>query len=468
MSQAVVGSSIEERKSRRRVLISSYIGSVIEWFDFYLYGTAAAIVFNVIFFPQFSALAGLLASFAILGAGFLARPVGGIIWGHYGDRIGRKKMLVLSIMLMGVATVGIGLLPTYAQIGILAPIILVVLRLVQGLAAGGEWGGAALMTLEHAKTNRRGLWSSVAQMGVGSGILLAAFVFSIISRLPEDAFLAWGWRLPFLGAGVLIVVGLWIRLGVEESPVFKEAQEKQAAKAGVREERPPALELLKNQWRTLCLAIMIVIGPFTTSAVFITFGAAYAVQLGFEASQATTGLLVAQIAALTCVPLAAGISDYIGRRPVYMAGAVMLGISSFIIFTLFNTLSVPLLVLGITIAYATHSFMYGPMAAFLAELFATGNRYTGASIGYQGAAAIGGGFGPLIATSLLVFGGGPPNTLYVSIFMALTCVVSFVGAYLVKETYRIDLNRITEEAVVSNVVSTDGGQQTSTPSKSVN
>lgn len=435
-----------DARAKRRVLFSTYIGTVVEWYDFYLYGAAAALVFNVLFFPQFSPLAGTLASFATLGAGFVARPVGGIVWGHFGDRLGRKRMLVASVLIMGVATTLVGLLPTYAQIGVWAPILLVFLRIVQGISAGGEWGGAALMALEHASTRRRGLWSSVAQIGVGSGIVLSTLVFSLFTRMPEGAFLAWGWRVPFLLALPLVGLGLYIRLKVEESPVFEAAQ-----RSGETQENTPTLpivELMRDQWRGVILAVLLVIGPFAASAVFITFGLSYATQVGFDSSTATSALVVAATVSVVGGLLSAAVSDYIGRRPVFMVGAVLLGINSFVVFWLFNTGSTLLLFLGLSITYATHSIMYGPLAAFLAELFATTTRYTGASVGYQVAGALGGGFAPAIAVVLLGAAGGPPNTLYVSIFMAATCVASLIGAYLCRETYRIDLSevhRATEE-----------------------
>lgn len=444
----------ERAKSRRRVLLSTYIGTVVEWYDFYLYGAAAALVFNVLFFPEFSPLAGTLAAFATLGAGFVARPIGGVVWGHFGDRLGRKRMLVASVLIMGVATTLVGLLPTYAQIGVWAPILLVFLRIVQGISAGGEWGGAALMALEHASTRRRGLWSSVAQVGVGSGIVLSTLVFSLFTRMPEGAFMAWGWRIPFLIALPLVGLGLYIRLKVEESPVFEEAKrsgEGQETSSGI-----PIVELLRNQWRGVVLAVLLVIGPFATSAVFITFGLSYATQVGFDSSTATSALVVAATVSVVGGLLSATVSDYLGRRPVFMFGAVLLGINSFVVFWMFNTGSTLLLFLGLSITYGTHSIMYGPLAAFLAELFATTTRYTGASVGYQVAGALGGGFAPGIAIVLLGAAGGAPNTLYVSMFMAGTCVASLIGAYLCQETYRIDLSEAYK-------ASDDGEQSQETP-----
>lgn len=444
-ASATAAPTREGNRSRLRVLLASYIGSVIEWYDFYLYGAAAAVVFQPLFFPNLSPVLGLMASFATLGGGFIARPIGGLIWGHFGDRLGRKRMLVMSVLLMGTATALVGVLPTFSQIGIWAPILLVILRLVQGLSAGGEWAGAGLMALEHARPHRRGLWSSVAQIGVGSGIALSLFVFSLFARLPEETFLSWGWRIPFLGAAILVVVGLYIRLKVEESPVFQEAQQRRGSE---RASSPsiPLVDLLKNEWRKLLVGILLVIGPFTASAVFITFGLSYTTQVGYDSATATTALTIATVVSVLGGLTAAAISDYVGRKPVYAVGAVLLGVMSFVVFSMFNTQSVLLLYVGWGITYGTHSIMYGPMAAYLAELFTTTTRYTGSSIGYQLAASLGGGFGPLIATSLLALGGGPPNTLYVSLFMAATCVASLVGVLVSRETYRSSLTEVSQRS----------------------
>ncbi|WP_113699130.1 MFS transporter [Nonomuraea lactucae] len=424
---------------KRRVLISSFVGSLVEWYDFLLYGTASALVFNVLFFPEISPAAGTVASFGTLAVGYGARPLGGLLFGHFGDRLGRKRMLVASILLMGAASILIGLLPTYAQIGIWAPILLVVLRLLQGFAVGGEWGGAVLMTLEHSGRARRGLWSSVAQMGAPAGLLLSTFVFSLISALPESDFLSWGWRVPFLATVVLIGIGLWIRLGVEESPVFQaEIEQRSPGRA-----RLPILELLRTQPRNVVLAALIAFGPFAANSILITFLIAYSTQVGYERSTALDGLMIASAMSLVCLPLFAALSDRVGRRPVYITGALLLGANSFLLFALVNTGSTPLFLVGYALALGVHALMYGPMGAFLAELFGTGTRYTGASLGYQVASVLGGGLAPLIAGSLLAAGGGAPHSLYVSVFMAGTCLVTAVAAYLTRETYRSDLTEVT-------------------------
>jgi MFS transporter, MHS family, shikimate and dehydroshikimate transport protein len=419
---------------RRRVLVSSFLGSVVEWYDFLLYGTASALVFSKLFFPALEPTVGTIASFGTLAVGYVARPLGGVLFGHFGDRIGRKKMLVTSMFLMGAATVLIGLLPTYAQIGVWAPVLLIALRLVQGFAVGGEWGGAVLMTLEHADNGRRGLWSSVAQLGAPTGLLLSTFAFSAFAALPEGDFLTWGWRIPFLITVVLIGIALWIRLGVEESPVFE-----QALRRSPRKNRLPIVDLLCRQPRELVLAAMIGIGPFAANSVLIVFVVSYATEVGFPRSTALNGLMLASAASMICLPLFAALSDRIGRRPVYTAGALLLGANSFLLFFLVNTRSTGLFLLGYVLALSIHAVMYGPMGAFIAEMFGTERRYTGASLGYQIASVLGGGLAPLVATSLLAAGGGAPHSLYVSIFMAACCLITALAAVLTRETARMAL-----------------------------
>ncbi|QYN36962.1 MHS family MFS transporter [Pseudonocardia sp. DSM 110487] len=430
----VVAGHDRRTASNRRVLISSFIGSVVEWYDFLLYGTASALVFNVLFFPELSSAAGTIAAFGTLAVGYLARPLGGIVFGHFGDRIGRKRMLVASILLMGLSTLGIGLLPTFDQIGIWAPILLIALRLVQGFAVGGEWGGAVLMTLEHAGAGRRGLWSSVAQIGSPAGLLLSTAAFSLVAALPEEQFLSWGWRLPFIATVVLIGVGLFIRLGVAESPVFEQAEARTADRP-----KAPILTLMREQPKDALLATLIGFGPFAANSVLISFVVSYAAQVGFSRAEALNGLIVGSVASMIGVPLFAALSDRIGRRPVYLTGALLLGLNAFLLFPLVNTGSPGLLLLAFALGMGTHAIMFGPMGALLSELFGTRTRYTGASVGYQVASVIGGGLAPLIAGSLLAAAGGAPNAIYISVFMAATCAVTAVAAWLARETYRSDL-----------------------------
>ncbi|MEU3270574.1 MFS transporter [Saccharomonospora sp. NPDC006951] len=419
-------------RMRRRVLTSSFVGSVIEWYDFYLFGVASAAVFNVLFFPAFSSTAGTLAAFATLAAGFIARPIGGIIWGHFGDKVGRKRMLVLSIVLMGASTTIVGLLPTYSAIGIWAPILLVLMRLIQGISAGGEWGGAVLMSMEHAP-KRRGLSSSVAQMGLYGGILLANGVFALVSMMPESAFLTWGWRIPFVGSAVLVAVGLWIRLGVVESPVFQQARENEAAKNDEGPAKLPLIEVLRRP-KNLLLSIFLTLGPFAASAVYGTWIVSYGIGAGFERSDVLNAVLVSAAIGLIGQPIFAGLSDLWGRKVVVGVGAVLQAVSIAVMFSMMDTGGVGMMYLGISLAALAHAIVYSPLGAWLGELFPTTQRYTGASLGYQIAGTIGGGFTPLICASLLTAFDGA--TAGISLFMAFTCLLTLIAAFMAKETYR--------------------------------
>lgn len=424
----------------RRVVISSYIGSVLEWYDFLLYGTSAALVFNVVFFPRLEPLVGTIASFGTLAAGYVARPLGGIVFGHFGDRAGRKRMLSLSILVMGVSSVCIGLLPTYQQIGVAAPVILVVLRLAQGFAVGGEWGGAVLMAVEHARSHRRGLWGSFAQMGAPSGLLLSTLALTLASARSEEQFLSWGWRVPFLLSAMLVVVGLYIRLGVDESPVFADSTDI----AGAR--RPPIIEIVRRHPKTLLLAIGVGLGPFAANSLLIAFMPAYAVGIGYPRFTTLVALMVASAMSLLTLPAYATLSDRVGRKPVYVAGAILLAANGFLLFPLVNSRSTLMFVTAYVLAMAVfHAAMYGPLAALLAELFTTRVRYTGASMGYQMASVLGG-LAPLAASTLLAAGGGR-RTMWVSAFIALICLVSAACAMLAPETREIDLS--TQAASVS-------------------
>jgi metabolite-proton symporter len=411
----------------RRVVIASFIGTTIEWYDFFLYGTAAALVFNKLFFPNFDALAGTMAAFATYAVGFFARPLGGIVFGHFGDKIGRKSMLVTTLMLMGVATVLIGLLPTYEQIGVAAPILLVTLRFVQGFGVGGEWGGAVLMAVEHGHEGRRGFHASWVQAGVPVGLLLANGVFHLASSMDEKAFLAWGWRIPFLLGILLLGVGMFIRLKIMESPIFTEAK---AADPGPK---VPILAVLRDHPRNVLLAMG---ARFAENAFFYIFTVLVlsygSQQLGMEKGTLLKAVFIGSAVQLFAIPYFGALSDKLGRRPVYLGGALFLTAFAFPFFWMLETRQTGLVVAAVVIGLVGHAAMYGPQAAFFSELFGTRVRYSGASLGYQLASPLAGGLAPLIATVLLERSGGQPWP--VAVYLIGMAVVTLISVWLVEET----------------------------------
>lgn len=418
----------------RRVVISSYLGSTIEYYDFLLYGTAAALVFNRLFFTHLDPLTGVLASFGTFAAGYLARPLGGIVFGHFGDLLGRRSMLLLTMSLMGLASFLIGVLPTYDQIGIWAPVLLVFLRIVQGVSVGGEWGGAALMSVEHAGPQRRGLWASFTQMGAASGMLLSTGALALVSGLPEEQFLAWGWRVPFLFSLVLFAVGLFVRLKVDESPVFDQARQADELV------RRPLLEVLARYPRNIVLAAGIGLGAFVLNTVLTAFVAAYAQGAGYTRSEVLAGLTTAAAVSLVGVPLFAALSDRVGRRPVVLGGSLATVVAAFPLFALINSGSTGLFILALVGGTGVlFSAMFGPMAAMFAEMFGTRARYTGASLGYQLAATLGAGFAPLVAGALLAAGGGGTNSGGISLLIAGAALISAVSVWMATETRGADL-----------------------------
>ncbi len=415
-----------------RVVIASFIGTTIEWYDFFLYGTAAALVFNRLFFPTFDPLAGTMAAFATYSVGFFARPVGGVVFGHFGDRLGRKSMLVTTLMLMGLATFLIGVLPTYTQVGVAAPVLLVLLRFVQGFGVGGEWGGAVLMAVEHGHRGRRGLYASWVQAGVPAGLLLATSVYYLFSLLPEQAFLRWGWRVPFLLGIVLLGVGLFIRLRLFESPLFANIRDKG------KSVRVPFLEVIRRYPRNVLLAMGARFAENGCFYIFTVFVLSYGtMHLGLKKTTILNGVLLASAIQFFLIPAFGMLSDRIGRRPVYLAGAMALAAFAFPFFALVDTGVTGLIWLALVIALIVHAAMYAPQAAFLSELFGTEVRYTGASIGYQLASPLAGGIAPLIATALLEWSGGRPWP--VAVYLIALSAVTIVSVWLATETHRREL-----------------------------
>jgi metabolite-proton symporter len=418
--------------SVKQVVLASFIGTTIEWYDFFLYGTAAALVFNRLFFPTFDPLTGTMAALATYSVGFFARPVGGIVFGHFGDRIGRKSMLVTTLMIMGLATFLIGVLPTYSQVGLAAPVLLVLLRFIQGFGVGGEWGGAVLMAVEHGHRGRRGLYASWVQAGVPAGLLLATAVFNLCSLLPEEMFLLWGWRVPFLLGIVLLGVGLFIRLRILESPLFEQLRDQSKAV------RVPLLEVIRRYPRNVILAMGARFAENGCFYIFTVFVLSYTtLELGLTRTTILNGVLLASAVQFVIIPFFGIWSDHIGRRPVYLGGALALAVFAFPFFMLVDTGNTLLIWSAIIIGLIVHAAMYGPQAAFLSELFGTEVRYSGASIGYQLASPLAGGLAPLIATALLQWSGGQPWP--VAIYLILLAAVTLVSVWLAAETHRTDL-----------------------------
>ncbi|MEV5560234.1 MFS transporter [Nonomuraea wenchangensis] len=414
----------------RRAVASSFLGSVIEYYDFLLYATASAVVFSKVFFSSLDPLTATVASFGTFATGYLARPLGGVIFGHFGDRLGRKRMLVVSMTLMGVASFLIGLLPTYAQIGVLAPIALVILRILQGVAVGGEWGGAVLMSAEHA-TSRRGLWASFTNAGAPFGMVLStAALGGTAAVLGEQEFLSWGWRVPFLISVVLLAIGLFVRLRVEETPVFKAAAD--------RGSRAPLLDVLRHHPRTLLLGVGVGLSAFVAQGTLTTYLIAYGVRAGFPRPDVLNGLTLSSALAVLSIIGWSALSDRVGRRPVVLVGALVMAVFGFVLFPMVDTGSVAALTIALVLGQAViHPMMYGPLAALYTEVFATRSRYTGASLGYQ-LAGLGAGLAPLLFAQLDASTGGG-GTMMISVIVAACCLLTVVCLLALGETSRHDL-----------------------------
>ncbi|WP_030544151.1 MFS transporter [Streptomyces albus] len=428
----------------KRVVAASLIGTTIEWYDFFLYGAAAALVFNQLFFPGSDPLVGTLLAFLTYAVGFAARPVGALVFGHYGDKLGRKKLLVLSLLLMGGATFAIGLLPTHATIGTAAPVLLTVLRLVQGFALGGEWGGAVLLVSEHGDAKRRGFWASWPQTGAPAGQLIATGVLAALTALLSDAaFMAWGWRVPFLLSGVLVVIGLWVRLAVDESPVFRQALERAETRKAAEKpaaESMPLIAVLRHHWRDVLIAMGSRMAENISYYVITAFILVYATsEVELSKQTALNAVLIASAVHFATIPLWGALSDRFGRRPVYLLGAAGVGLWAFPFFALIDTGTFGSLLLAVTVGLVFHGAMYAPQAAFFAEMFATRMRYSGASIGAQFSSVLAGAPAPLIATALLNdYGDSTPIALYV----IAAALITLLAVGIAKETRHRDLSEL--------------------------
>lgn len=449
---ATGGSTGPSGASMRKVAMTALAGTSIEWFDFFLYGTAAALVFPTVFFSEdMPYLVSLIASFSTFAVGFLARPIGGIVFGHFGDRIGRKKALVSALVLMGGATTLIGLLPTYAAIGAAAPLLLMLLRFAQGLAVGGQWGGAMLLVTENAPSHQRGYYGAFAQAGAPVGLILAntAFLGVTAALSPED-FMSWGWRIPFVFSIVLIGLSLYVQLRLEDTPAFRElAARREAAPAPELSDedavaiavarQSPVLEALARYPKQIALAAGAFLSVQVTFYILISFVIAYGTNpegLNLPRTTMLLAVLISSAFQLPSVFLASIYSDRHGRRGIYMVGAVLTGLWGFAIFPLIDTGSFLLICLALCGGQLFVGFMYGPQAAFLAELFSTNVRYSGASLGYQFGAILGGAMAPIIATALLAY---YDSTLGISIYIMIASILTLLSVFMLSETHRRNL-----------------------------
>jgi metabolite-proton symporter len=416
----------------RKVACASFIGTLIEYFDFFIFGTASALIFNKVFFPALDPLIGTLASFATFGVAFVARPVGGVVFGHFGDRVGRKTMLVVSLALMGSATALVGLLPTYAQIGIWAPLLLVVSRMLQGAAVGGEWSGAVLMAVEHAPPGKRAFYGSWPLCGVPAGLTLATASFYLVQMLPPGAMISWGWRIPFVASVVLVVLGVYIRLRISESPVFRVVRDRG------EQARFPAVEVLRRARTRVVIAVL----SFAVNAVVFYMATVYALSYGAkEGTSRGTILLAVCVAAVLQIfttPAVAVLADRYGRRPVLLAGTVLAGIVAFPFYWLLNTGNfVAILVAMIVALPIVHALTYTPLASFLPELFETRLRYSGSAIGYTVGAMIWSGPTPFVSAALFSWA---QDSWPLAMYVIVAGVVTFAAVFAARETYRDDLS----------------------------
>jgi MFS transporter, MHS family, shikimate and dehydroshikimate transport protein len=412
-----------------KITFASAFGTLFEWYDFLIYGTAAALVFNLVFFPNYDPVVGMLLALLGFSLGFIARPIGGILFGHFGDKVGRKNTLMATMLLMGVSTFAIGLLPTYETIGVWAPILLVTLRLLQGIAFGGEWGGASVMILEHAPKERRGFYGSFIQVGYPAGVLVATGMFALVTQMPEADLISWGWRIPFLVSALLVAVGFYVRRNLDETPVFEDMQKKQDIV------KAPLFETLFNEPKSLALGIGLKITEVTWAYLLTIFVVGYAVtNMQVPRSELMETVLIASAINLFAIPFFGWLSDVVGRRKIYIGGSVISILIAYPIFAMLEAqMFLPAMILGMLLGNA---LMMAPLSAYLPETFKSNIRFTGASFGCQVAAAIGGGIMPGLAAVLAINFGGLIGVAYLMIALS---VVTLIAAYYAKETANTEL-----------------------------
>jgi metabolite-proton symporter len=431
-----------DRRQVRLAALSSVVGTSIEWYDFFLYGTASAIVFPEVFFPHSSSYSGTLESFATYAVGFAARPVGAAIFGHWGDRLGRKATLIITLLMMGIASALVGVLPGAVSIGVAAPILLVVLRVLQGIAVGGEWSGSVLLSMEWGNQRRRGLMASWPQVGVPIGLLLGTGMMTAIALAAEGAFKAWAWRIPFLVSLVLVAVGLWIRLKVMETPLFSQLTARQAVA------KVPVAEVIRSHWKEIIYSAFLRMSEQAPFYLYTTFALTYIkTHLGLAQSLALGAVSVAAAFELFLIPTFGHLSDRLGRRRVYVSGAVLIAIVAFPSFALLNTKTAGLVIIAIVLMAIAHSIQYGPQAAYIAESFPTRLGYAGSGMGYQLASLIAGGPAPLLATWML------PNFGWqaICVYIIACAVITLVAAWLLPDRSKADLAAATPVGAAAEV-----------------
>ncbi len=440
--------TVEMRRAVRTTLMGAIIGTAVEWYDFYLYATAAAAIFNKLFFPSYDRLIGTLLAYATFALGFFVRPIGSVLFGRLGDHIGRKRVLIITLLLMGGSTFMMGLLPTYAQVGIWAPLGLTLLRMTQGLGSGAEYAGAVLMAVEYAPDNRRGLYGAVPYVGVAAGLLMSLATFSLSSRMPVQQFESWGWRIPFLLSALVVILGVILRASLKETPIFAELAKKR------RTSRSPVREVFRVARRPLLCAWGARLGDNSLAYIYESFVIVYAThQLGLSRAEIVTALMFSAASQLFTVPLFGLVSDKVGRRPVYLAGAVLSGLFVFPFFMLLQTRSRALIYLALFIVSGVaKTLMTSAQSPWLAEMFPSRVRYTGFALAREITSPISGGIAPMIATALLALGKGSPNlvSLYVVTLSVITGIAVLLGPETLGRSLREDVPQ--EESEVPHTV----------------